>query len=90
MKRKWTVEDEINLIKWIDDKGFCLVFIPCVEQWGFIHKDKPQEINGGFDRLVDLKQHLVNMKGDNKDVCIILPKTDIEKMAQARRVLNLH
>lgn len=88
--RQWTVEDEINLIRWIDDKGFRLVFIPSVEQWGFYHVDKPKEINGGFDRLVDLKQYMVDLKGDNKGVCIILPKTDYENMAQARRVLNLH
>lgn len=89
MKRQWTVEDEINLIKWIDDSGFKLVYLPQVEQWGFIHRDKPKEINGGFDRLVDLKQHMVNLKGD-KHVCIILSETDYQKMAQARRVLNLH
>jgi hypothetical protein len=89
MKRQWTVQDEINLIKWIDDKGFRLVFIPSVEEWGFYHVDKPTEINGGFDRLVDLKQYMVNLKGDT-NVCIILPETDYQKMAQARRVLNLH
>lgn len=45
--RAWTVQDEINLCKWVDDRGFKLVYLPQVEQWGFYHVDKPQEINGG-------------------------------------------
>lgn len=69
--RNWTVKDEINLHKWVDDKGFKIVYLPQVEQWGFYHVDKPQEINGGFDKLVDLKQHFVKLKGDNLNVQIV-------------------
>lgn len=68
---KWTVQDEINLCKWIDDRGFHLVYLPQVKQWGFYHVDNPQEINGGFDKLVDLKQHFVNLKGDNANVQVV-------------------
>ena len=69
--RAWTVEDEINLCKWVDDRGFRLVYLPQVEQWGFYHVDKPQEISGGFEKLVDLKQYLVKLKGDNANVRIV-------------------
>jgi hypothetical protein len=71
MKRQWTVQDEINLCKWVDARGFKLVYLPQVEQWGFYHVDKPQEINGGFNKLVELKQHFVNLKGDNLNVQIV-------------------
>lgn len=66
--RQWTVQDEINLFKWVDDRGFKIVYLPQVEQWGFYHVAKPQEINGGFDKLVELKQHFVKLKGDNVHV----------------------
>lgn len=69
--RKWTVQDEINLQRWVEAKGFKIVYMPEVEEYGFIHKDKPNEINGGFSRLVDLKQHFVNLKGENKNVQIV-------------------
>lgn len=69
--RNWTVQDEINLQRWVEAKGFKIVYMPEVEEYGFIHKDKPQEINGGFKRLVDLKQHFVNLKGENKNVQIV-------------------
>lgn len=69
--RQWTVQDEINLCKWVDDRGFKIVYLPEVEQWGFYHVAKPQEINGGFNKLVELKQHLVNLKGDNVNVQIV-------------------
>lgn len=69
--RTWTVEDEINLCKLVDDRGFKIVYIPAVEQWGFYHVDKPQEIIGGFDKLVYLKQHFVKLKGDNLNVQIV-------------------
>lgn len=68
---RWTVQDEINLQRWVEAKGFRIVYLPEVEEYGFIHKDKPQEINGGFKRLVDLKQHFVNLKGENKNVQIV-------------------
>jgi len=71
MKRQWTVQDEINLCKWVDDRGFKIVYLPEVEQWGFYHVAKPQEINGGFNKLVELKQHLVNLKGDKVNVQIV-------------------
>lgn len=69
--RNWTIQDEINLCKWVDDRGFKIVYLPQVEQWGFYHVAKPQEINGGFNKLVELKQHLVNLKGDNLNVQIV-------------------
>lgn len=69
--RAWTVQDEINLCKWVDDRGFKIVYLPQVEQWGFYHVAKPQEINGGFEKLVDLKQHFVKLKGDNANVQIV-------------------
>lgn len=68
---KWTVQDEINLQRWVEAKGFRIVYLPEIEEYGFIHKDKPQEINGGFKCLVDLKQHFVNLKGENKNVQIV-------------------
>ncbi len=48
-----------------------MVYMPQVEQWGFYHVDKPQEINGGFDKLVDLKQHFVKLKGGNNYVQVV-------------------
>lgn len=69
--RAWTVEDEINLCKWVDDRGFKIVYLPSEKEWGFTHKDKPQEVNGGFKHLSDLKQYLVNLKGDKKNVRIV-------------------
>ncbi len=72
--RAWTVQDEINLCKWVDDSGFKIVYLPSVEQWGFYHVAKPQEINGGFERLVDLKQHFVKLKGDNLNVFVVSEK----------------
>lgn len=71
MKRQWTVQDEINLQRWVEAKGFRIVYLPQVEEWGFIHESKPNEINGGFNKLVDLKQHFVNLKGENKNVQIV-------------------
>lgn len=71
VEMRWTVEDEINLVRWVESKGLRLCYMPEVEQWGFYHIDKPREINGGFEKLVDLKQHLVNLKGDNKNVLIV-------------------
>ena len=67
----WTVDDEIQLQRWVDAKGFKLVYLPSEKEWGFTHKDKPQEVNGGFKHLSDLKQHLVKLKGDNTNVRIV-------------------
>lgn len=80
----WTVRDEVSLQKWVTEKGFSIVYLPEVLEFGFIHKDKPEEINGGFKSIEDLKQHLVNMKGDNKSVKIVSPgdfRYEMEKIA---------
>ncbi len=87
---RWTVEDEINLCKWVEATGFRLCYMPQVEQWGYYHIDKPKEINGGFHKLVDLKQHLVNMKGDNKNVQII-SEGDFQRAVETlRRISKYH
>ena len=87
---KWTVQDEINLQRWVEVKGFRIVYLPEVEEYGFIHKDKPQEINGGFKRLVDLKQHFVNLKGENKNVQIVSQAELHEALERARMLPVVH
>ena len=89
MTKQWTVQDEINLCKWVEDKGFKMVYLPEVEQWGYYHVSNKHEINGVFSRLVDLKQHFVKLKGD-QNVCIVLSKEDYQKVAQAGGVHKLH
>ncbi len=69
--RTWVVEDEINLQKWVDSKGFSIVYLPQECEWGFVHKDKPNEVNGGFPNLSDLKQHFVKLKGDKANVQVV-------------------
>lgn len=88
--KRWTVEDEINLCKWVEAKGFRLCYMPEVEQWGFYHIDKPREINGGFEKLVDLKQHLVNLKGDKKNVLIVSEGDFQRAVAEAGRLRKFH
>jgi hypothetical protein len=88
--RKWTVEDEINLCKWVDAKGFKIVYLPQVEQWGFYHVAKPQEINGGFNKLVELKQHFVNLKGDNLNVQIVSAAELHEELERAGMLPVIH
>lgn len=87
---RWTVEDEINLVKWVEASGFRIVYLPEVEQWGFYHIDKPREINGGFERLVDLKQHLVNLKGDKKNVLVVSEGDFQRAVAAIGGLPNLH
>ena len=90
MKRQWTVQDEINLCKWVDDRRFKLVYLSKVGQWGFYHVDTPEEINGGFERLVDLKQHFVKLKGENTNVQIV-PKAELhEAMERAGMLPVVH
>lgn len=88
--RNWTVQDEINLQRWVEAKGFKIVYMPEVEEYGFIHKDKPQEINGGFKRLVDLKQHFVNLKGENKNVQIVSAAELHQELERAGMLPVLH
>lgn len=88
--RNWTVQDEINLCKWVDDRGFKIVYMPQVEQWGFYHVAKPQEIDGGFHSLVDLKQHLVNLKGDRLNVQVVSEGDFLRAVETARGISNLH
>ncbi len=88
--RTWTVQDEINLCKWVDDRGFKIVYIPAVEEWGFYHVDKPGEINGGFEKLVELKQYFVNLKGDNKNVQIISEGDFHGALERARNLPKYH
>jgi len=68
---RWTTEDEINLQKWVRDKGFHIVFIPQVEEWGYFHKSNPKEIIAGFNHLSELKQHFVDLKGDRKLISVV-------------------
>lgn len=85
----WTVEDEINLHKWINDKGFKIVYLTQEKEWGFYHDEKPTEINGGFQHMSDLKQHFVNLKGDNKNVRIVAQGNFLEEVEKARRLQKL-
>ena len=87
---RWTVEDEINLCQWVTDVGFRLVYLPQYEQWGYYHIEKPNEIIGGFDKLVDLKQHLVKMKGDNKNVRVVSEGQFQQAVGKAMRSRKLH
>ena len=52
--------------------------------------DKPQEINAGFDRLVDLKQHMVKLKGDNANVQIVSQAELHEALERAGMLPVLH
>ncbi len=84
----WGVRDELELQNWVKEKGFSIVYLPEVMEFGFVHKDKPTEINGGFKSIEDLKQYLVNMKGDNKSVKIVNPgefRFEMEKIAMANK-----
>jgi len=87
---RWTVQDEINLQHWIDDMGIQIVYLPQVYQWGYVHKDKPKEIIGGFPHMSDLKQHLVNLKGDNKNVLIVSEGDFQRAVEKAGRVRKPH
>lgn len=88
--RNWTVQDEINLCAWVDGRGFKIVYLPQVEQWGFYHVDKPQEINGGFEKLVELKQHFVKLKGDNANVQIVSATELREELERAGMLPVVH
>ena len=68
---QWSVEDEINFCKWFDSKGFKLCWLPQLEQWGYYHNDRPKVVMGGFNKLIELKQHLVDLKGERKNVSTI-------------------
>lgn len=87
---RWTVQDEINLQRWVEAKGFRIVYLPEFEEYGFVHMSKPHEINGGFKRLVDLKQYFVNLKGENKNVQIVSEGEFHKAVEDARRVRKLH
>lgn len=90
---RWTAEDEINLHQWIENRGFQIVYLPEVEEYGYIHKDKPQEINGGFKKFIDLKQHFVDLKGDKKNVKIVSESEFLQAMEYARKrrkIAKLH
>lgn len=87
---RWTVQDEIELCKWVDDAGYSIVYLPQVEEWGFIHRQKPQEINGGFNSLLDLKQHLANLKGVKRDVRIVSESNFYKEVEKARNIRKLH
>lgn len=87
---RWTVEDEINLVSWVDARGFRLVYLPEVEQWGFYHIDKPKEINGGFEKLVELKQYLANLKGEKKNVQVVSEGDFQRALERAGRVRKYH
>lgn len=80
---RWTVQDEINLIEWVDAMGFRIVYLPQLEQWGFLHSSKPKEINAGFEKLVDLKQHLVNLKGEKRNVQVV-SEGDFQRAVEQR------
>lgn len=82
----WTAQDEINLHKWIEAKGFKIVYLPEVEQYGYTHDSGPQEINAGFNRLADLKQFFVNLKGDHKNVRIVSEGDFFTEMEKARKL----
>ena len=86
---QWTVEDELQLQSWIDSKGFNIVYLPKENSWGFYHDSKPTEINGGFQHMSDLKQHFVNLKGDNKNVRIVAQGNFLEEVEKARRLQKL-
>lgn len=88
--RAWTVQDEINLCKWVDDRGFKIVYLPEIEQWGFYHVSKKHEINAGFERLVDLKQHFVKLKGDNANVQVVSQAELHEALERAGMLPVLH
>ena len=80
----WSVRDEVGLHAWVKEKGFTIVYVPEVMEFGFVHKDNPTEINGGFKSIEDLKQYLVNLKGGNKSVKIVSPgdfRYEMEKIA---------
>ena len=85
----WTVEDEINLQKWVKQNGFEIVYLPKEQEWGFVQKDKPTEINGGFKHMSDLKQHFANLKGVNKNVRIVSQGDFHEEVEKARRLQQL-
>lgn len=86
----WTVQDEINLCKWVDDRGFKIVYVPNKKQWGFYHVGKPQELNLGFDSLVDLKQYFVKLKGDNQNVQVVSANELHEALERAGMLPVVH
>ena len=87
---RWTPQDDLNLVRWINEKGLKICWIEDVKQWGFYHVDKPYEINGGFHDLVDLKQHLVNLKGENKNVRIVSESSFYREMEKIGKLRKLH
>jgi hypothetical protein len=86
----WTAQDEINFCKWVDDKGFQIGYKPHTHTWVYFHREKTDKILGEFAQLKDLKKHLAVMKGEDKSTSFILEQSEFEKMAQARRILNMH
>jgi inhibitor of KinA sporulation pathway (predicted exonuclease) len=59
------------------------------QQWGYTHKDKPHVINGGFKHLSELKQHLVNLKGEKKNVRVVSEGDFHRAVEDARKVQKL-
>ncbi len=86
----WTVNDELNLQAWVDKMGFKIVYLTKEHVWGYAHNDKPNEINGGFPNLSDLKQHFVNLKGENKNVRVVSQIEFQQEMEKARKLQKLH
>ncbi len=86
---RWTPQDEINLQRWIDDRGIKLVYLPGDKQWGYTEASEPKDINGGFRHLSELKQHLVKLKGDNKNVQIV-SEGDFHGAVERIRKLSKH
>ncbi len=87
---RWTVEDEIQLHKWIEAKGFKIVYLPQVAEWGYIHPSEPTEIIAGFNHLSKLKQYFANMKGDNKNVLLVSEGDFKQAIQKEMRRKKLH
>jgi len=87
---KWTADDELNLHKWIDDKGIKIVYLPQRHEWGFHAHDKPTVILGGFKELAELKQYLSNLKGDRKNVRAVQEGDFLQEVEKAGGIPKLH
>lgn len=87
---RWTPEDEINLQKWVEEKGFFIVYMPQVNQWGYYHRSNNEEIFAGFNHLSELKQHFVNMKGGNKIISIVSEGDFMGAVESLERRKRLH
>jgi hypothetical protein len=87
----WDVVDEVGLHRWLEAMDIGIGYIPDVHEWCFYFNEDKTQINGGFKSIEDLKQFLVNLKGDHKSIKITSPgefRYEMEKYEKQKKRIN--